>query len=103
MILEKTYTQARANLATLCDTVTQNREIVIIHRRGAEDVALIAASELEGLLETAHLLRSSANAKRLLAALARAQQRVVAPQTLADLRREVGLERAQREQAAKRP
>jgi hypothetical protein len=49
-------TTARANLAALCDEVTANREVVIIHRRGAEDVALIAAEELSGLLETAHLL-----------------------------------------------
>jgi antitoxin YefM len=56
MAIQTTYTHARANLAALCDAVTANREVVIIHRRGAEDVALIAAEELSGLLETAHLL-----------------------------------------------
>ena len=58
MAIQTTYTHARANLAALCDEVTASREVVIIHRRGAEDVALIAAEELSGLLETAHLLRS---------------------------------------------
>lgn len=38
------YTQARANFVKLLDEVTGNREIVIIRRRGAEDVAVIAAA-----------------------------------------------------------
>ncbi len=60
-----TYTQARDQLAALCDAVTGNRDAVIIRRRGKEDVALIAASELRSLLETAHLAASPANARRL--------------------------------------
>lgn len=92
MAIQTTYTKARANLATLCDEVTTNREVVIIHRRGAEDVALISAVELSSLLETAHLLRSPKNAARLLTALTRAQRRTVAPQSVAALRREVGLD-----------
>jgi antitoxin YefM len=91
MAIQTTYTHARANLAALCDEVTANREVVIIHRRGAEDVALIAAEELSGLLETAHLLRSPKNAERLLTALARAQCRTLSPQSLDELRREVSL------------
>ena len=70
---QTTYTKARANLAKLCNQVTADREIVIINRRGAEDVALIAASELSTFLETAHLLRSPKNAQRLLSALNRAK------------------------------
>src|SRR5207248_6234058 len=70
-----TYTNARANLAKLCAQVADDREIVIINRRGAEDVALVAVTELAGLLETAHLLRSPKNAQRLLTALKRAQAR----------------------------
>jgi antitoxin YefM len=91
MAIHTTYTHARAHLAALCDEVTANREVVIIHRRGAGDVALIAAEELSGLLETAHLLRSPKNAERLLTALARAQHRTLSPQSLDELRREVGL------------
>ncbi len=92
MTIQTTYTQARANLATLWDEVTQNREIVTIRRRGAEDVVLIAANELAGLLETAHLLRSSKNAERLLRALARAEQGAGEPQTIEALKATVGLE-----------
>ena len=57
MPIQTTYTRARANLAALSDEVTANREVAIIQRRGAEDVALVAAQELDGLLETAYLLR----------------------------------------------
>jgi len=72
MVVEITFTHARQNLAKVIDEVTQDREIVIIRRRGSEDAALIAADELRSLMETAHLLRSPANAKRLLTALNRA-------------------------------
>jgi antitoxin YefM len=92
MTIQTTYTQARTQLAALLDAVTNNREVVIIQRRDAEDVALIAADELTSLLETAHLLRSPANAERLLTALARVRQRTGAPQSLDELRREVGLD-----------
>ena len=92
MALDTTYTQARANLKALLDEAADSREVVIIHRRDAEDVALIAAAELRSLIETAHLLRSPKNAERLLRALARAQQRNGRAQTLAKLRRDVGLD-----------
>lgn len=54
------------------DRVTHDREIVIIQRRGEEDVAMIAASELSSLMEMVYLLRSPKNAERLLRALGRA-------------------------------
>ena len=53
MPTEITYTQARANLAALCDQVASTHEPVIIRRRG-QDVALVDAAELRGLTETAH-------------------------------------------------
>jgi len=91
MLVQTTYAQARARLSALLDDVVNNRDIVIIQRRGGEDVALIAADELQSLLETVHLLRSPANAERLLAALTRARQRNGTPQSIDDLRREAGL------------
>ena len=86
------YTEARANFATLCNRAVENREVIMINRRGAEDVALVAADELSSLLETAHLLRSPRNARRLLAALERARSRKGRPEPLTKLRREMGLE-----------
>jgi antitoxin YefM len=88
---ETTYTKARANLASLCDKVAASREALIIHRRGARDVALVAADELESLTETAHLLRSPKNARRLLTALNRARGRELKPQSIDKLRREFRL------------
>ena len=93
MAIQTTYTEARANLARLCDRVTNDRETVIITRRGAADVALIAADELAGLEETAHLLRSPRNAARLLTALNDALHRTGHPQTIEALRQEHCLSR----------
>ena len=92
MAIQTTYTHARARLATLLDEVTKNREVVIIQRRGSEDVAMITADELASILETAHLLRSPNNAKRLFAALERARKETGTPQTIDALRNEVGFE-----------
>ena len=92
MTIKTTYTQARAGLAKLLDQVTHHREVVIIQRRGEEEVAMIAASELVSLMETAYLLRSPANAERLLSALGRALKGEGEPQSLEILRRELGLE-----------
>ena len=72
MIHETSYTRARQQLATLMDQVTDTREPVLIRRRGKETVALIPADELAGWIETAYLLRSPNNAKRLLNASQRA-------------------------------
>ena len=87
-----TYTAARARLAAICDEVAESREPVIIHRRGAEDVALVSAAELRSLTETAHLLRSPRNAQRLLRALRRARSRKGTAKTVKQLRRSAGLD-----------
>jgi antitoxin YefM len=92
MAIQTTYTNARENLAALLEEVVENREIVIINRRGHEDVALVAASELSSLLETAHLLRSPKNAQRLLKALRRAQAGTSKAQPLDALQKELGLD-----------
>ena len=88
---ETTYTEARANFASLCDDVAESREVLIIHRRGARDVALVAADELESIIETAHLLRSPKNAARLIAAMRRAGAKRLKPQLVDKLRHEFGL------------
>jgi len=89
MTIQTTYTQARDGLAKLLDQVTHNREVVVIQRRGEEDVAMIAASELVSLMETAYLLRSPANAERLLSALGRALKNEVQPLPVDALRPEL--------------
>ncbi len=91
MAIETTYTRLRENLATVLDRVVEDREVVIVRRRGSPDVALVAAEELSGLMETAHLLQSPANAKRLLSAHRRAERRKGKTSTVEQLRREIGL------------
>ena len=91
-MIETTYSKARAQLAKLLDEVSENRETVMIRRRKGEAVAMIAASELTALAETAHLLRSPRNAERLLAALARARAGDGELMTVEQLRGELGLE-----------
>jgi antitoxin YefM len=71
-MIQTSYSEARERLASLMDKATEDRETVIIKRRGHPDVALIAADELAGLEETVHLLRSPANAVRLFDGLAQA-------------------------------
>lgn len=92
-MFQTTYSNARANFASLCDEVTENREIVVISRRKGGSVAMIAADELESLIETTHLLRSPANAERLLSALDRALKREGEPSSLEILRQESGIEK----------
>jgi antitoxin YefM len=89
MAVETTYTSLRENLASVLDQVVDQQETVIVRRRGSRDVALVPASELAGLIETAHLVRSPRNARRLLSALRRAERGNMKPAIVADLRREI--------------
>ena len=61
-----------------------------VQEREGGDVALVAADELAGLLETAHLLRSPANAERLLTALGRAREQDLPAIALSDLEASLG-------------
>jgi antitoxin YefM len=69
-----TATDARRMIFRLIDQVTSNREAVeITSKRGS--AMLISLEEYDSLQETAYLLRSPANAKRLLESLAQARKR----------------------------
>ena len=72
MAIQTTYSQARQNLARLLNEVTANRETVVIKRRRGESVVMMSEAEATSLVESAHLLRSPRNAKRLFQALDRA-------------------------------
>ena len=80
------YSDARANLASLLDRVIADRDPVVIKRRGKEAVAVLPAAELEAIMETAHLLRSPKNAERLLTALSRAREHAGKSSTVKALR-----------------
>ena len=65
------YSEACERLAIIWDEAVWTREAVLIDRRGHESVVLVPLGEWEGLQDTVHLLRSPANAGRLLAAMHR--------------------------------
>ena len=64
-----TYTTARANLASTMDRVCQDHEPLIITRNGRQSVVMLSMEDYKSLEETAFLLRSPENAKRLLSAV----------------------------------
>lgn len=63
------YTESRANYAQVLDAVTDDREAVLITRAGHEPVVMVSLADYESLRETAYLMRSPANARRLLDAM----------------------------------
>jgi antitoxin YefM len=92
MTIETTYSQAREQLKTLMDRAVDDREVILVRRRSGGAVAMIAADELQSLMETAHLLRSPKNAERLLAALARARAGEISPMKVDALEAHFGFE-----------
>ncbi|MFH9470566.1 type II toxin-antitoxin system Phd/YefM family antitoxin [Streptomyces clavifer] len=66
-----TYTESRAKYAETLNAVVDDREEVIVTRAGRDPVVIVALDEYESLKETAYLLRSPENARRLLASIDR--------------------------------
>lgn len=91
MPIQTSYSEIRAKLAKFLDIVIDDNEVVIIKRRHREPVALIAESELRGLEETAHLIRSPKNAERLLKALEAARRGHGKPSSVTELRQRLGI------------
>nr|WP_238718305.1 type II toxin-antitoxin system prevent-host-death family antitoxin [Petrachloros mirabilis] len=98
------YTQARDNFVKVLEQVEQGDAIVVVQRRGHGDVAMIAAEELSSLLEQVYLMRSPANAQRLLGALEWSEQQLQTtpeslsiPELRAQLEAELGQEEAPQE------
>ena len=64
-----TYSESRARYAEVLNAVTDDREEIVITRAGHEPVVIVSLEDYESLKETAYLLRSPANARRLLASI----------------------------------
>ena len=84
-------TDARNSFFKLLDRVVENHQVLIINRRDGENVALIAESDLTSLIETVYLLRSPANGRRLLDAIASSKSGKIQPQTIDELKQELGI------------
>ncbi|MCY7385544.1 MAG: type II toxin-antitoxin system prevent-host-death family antitoxin [Microcoleus sp. CAN_BIN18] len=91
MSTEITYIESETNLENLCTRAVETGEVIVITRPNGKNAVLISEAELESLLETLYLLRSPANATRLLTALKRAKSRVTQPQTLDEICTKFGL------------
>ena len=66
-----TYSESRAHYAETLNAVVDDREEVVITRAGHDPVVIVALADYESLKETAYLLRSPENARRLLASIDR--------------------------------
>jgi antitoxin YefM len=66
-----TYSESRAHYAETLNSVVDDREEVVITRAGHDPVVMLALDDYESLKETAYLLRSPKNARRLLEAIDR--------------------------------
>ena len=79
-----TYTEARQNLAETMNRVCDHHEPVIITRQKSPSVVLMSLEDYNAIMETAHLLRSPADAARLRDALQAAESGELAPHDLED-------------------
>jgi len=95
MATKISYSYARQNLASVLDQAEDQQEPVFISRRDHEDMVLMPAAEFRAVEETAHLLRSPENLRRLLRALQGALDGSVKPQLIQDLRSELGIQEAE--------
>ncbi|WP_314955938.1 type II toxin-antitoxin system prevent-host-death family antitoxin [Bradyrhizobium cosmicum] len=68
------YTELRSNLAAYMDQVCDDRAPLVVTRQNARSVVMISEEEYEGLIETVHLLKSPANAARLLRSIKEADE-----------------------------
>ncbi len=66
------YSAFRQHLAEYMDEVCDSRATLRVTRQNARTVVLLSEEEYEGMMETLHLLRSPANAKRLLRSIKKA-------------------------------
>ena len=79
-----TYSSARANLASTMDRVCSGHEPLIITRNGEKAVVMLSLEDYKALEETAYLLRSPANARRLLSSMAQLNAGKGIPRELAE-------------------
>lgn len=66
-----TYSESRARYAETLDAVVNDREEVVVTRAGHEPVVIVSLDDYQSLKETAYLLRSPENARRLLTSIER--------------------------------
>lgn len=79
-----TYTEARETLAETIRRVCQDHDPIIITRKREDSVVMIALDDFESLTETAYLLRSPRNTRRLLDSIKELEEGIGIERTLAE-------------------
>ena len=90
---------AKNDFFNVLDQVVENHQVYIINRREGENVALIAESDLLSLVETVYLLRSPANARRLMDAIEESKTGNIEPQTITELQQELGIDKEEKKES----
>ncbi len=78
------YTSARSNLAKTMERICDDHEPVIITRKNERSVVMISLEDYEALEETAYLLRSPKNTRRLIESIAQLENGEGSPRELSD-------------------
>ena len=78
------YSDLRKNLKDYLDAVYQDRQALVVTRRGDEHVVVISMDEYRSLAETEYLLSEEANARHLRDSLGDARSGGATPRTLSD-------------------
>ncbi|MBN8980531.1 MAG: type II toxin-antitoxin system Phd/YefM family antitoxin [Rhizobiales bacterium] len=77
-----TYSELRNNLSSYMDDVCDSRAPLVVTRQNARAVVMVSEEDYESLMETVHLLRSPANAERLLRSMNDADKSKMTKRTL---------------------
>lgn len=86
VIMETTNaTELRKNLKVKLDAVSEDRQILIVHRSGQEDVVMLPISEYNAWKETLYLLSTKANREHLEASITEAKAGAVTAIKTSDL------------------
>ena len=85
------YSELRANLKDAIDRAVNDHEPIVVKRARGGDAVLISREDFDGLMETAYLLRSPANAKQLREAMKRPRKQLVGFKSVAALKNALGL------------
>lgn len=93
MTRSTTYSALRANLKQALDDVCADHEPLRVERKSGEPVVIVSEADYGSLEETAYLLRSPANARRLLNALHGKRGKDRAFAGVDELRAKLGLRR----------
>lgn len=93
-----TPSDARNNFFKIVEQVVDNHQVFIINRRDGDNAAIISESDLKSLIETVYLLRNPANGRRLLDAIDQSYSGQIKPQTIAQLKQELGIVGSEKEE-----